>query len=364
MSSPFLHLFLCPLLSSVLFFTLLISSHVPSFSICFYVLCNLSSFHVPHAPVSAFLLASLFLFTFRVYLLSSLLWFLSSCVFSEVSSCHLSLFPSSLLSVLLFFISLFSVSSLSFTYFSSFLCGACYYHSSLLCFPHYCVLLSPLSVVCSWFVFFSFVLLFVVFINPFLFVRFLFTPLGIYFLFPVSSCVSSSLPSPLDIPTSLWRSLSNLLALYWSYQLSGVFCRPYLLLGVCVCVSVCVCLPVCVDVCARRVLLLCRKKRRCSLWKPSAHLLLLLHLCSTFSSPTSILLYFHSSQHALLLRVGAGAAQEQRSNLDPPPQLPAPPPAQTASALYPISSRFRLSDSEQALPLVSLLVYQGATVVY
>lgn len=88
---------------------------------------------------------------------------------------------------------------------------------------------------------------------------------------------------------------------------------------------------------------------------------LLLRLCFTFSST---LLFFHSSWLALPLSIRAGAAREQRSNLDLPPQLSLPSPAQTVSAYYPISSRLRLSDRAQVLLLVSMLFYQDATVVY
>lgn len=51
------------------------------------------------------------------------------------------------------------------------------------------------------------------------------------------------------------------------------------------------------------------------------------HLRFTFSSPTPTLLFFHSSRPALLLTIRARAAQEQRSNLDLPPQLSLPSPA-------------------------------------
>lgn len=82
------------------------------------------------------------------------------------------------------------------------------------------------------------------------------------------------------------------------------------------------------------------------------------------------LLFFFSplsSQPALLLSIRAKAAQEQRSNLDLPLQLSVPSPAQTVSALYPISSPTRIEQRwTRVIPLVFMPVffYQDATIVY
>ena len=65
----------------------------------------------------------------------------------------------------------------------------------------------------------------------------------------IFSFLLSALSSPVWHPYFTIVFSSNLPALYWSYQLSGVFCWSYLLVSVCVCVCVCVCLCVLLHVC-------------------------------------------------------------------------------------------------------------------
>lgn len=173
---------------------------------------------------------------------------------------------------------------------------------------------------------------------------------SLFFLF-VSSSLLSALSSPVWHPHSTTVFSSNLLALYWSYQPSGVFCRPYLLVSVCVFVFSCM-----------FVWVSCRKKkmRRESGALPTPPVL---RLCFTFSSPLSFLPFFLACSPPLHQGRSSPAAEIQfRSSSSSFLCL-----HQLKRWAHTILSPSRLSDwatRSRFLPLVSMLFYQDATVVY
>ena len=122
-----------------------------------------------------------------------------------------------------------------------------------------------------------FFLLFIILLSSSLFVC-----LCIFFSF-----LLSALSSPVWHPYFTIVFSSNLPALYWSYQLSGVFCWSYLL------VSVCVCVCVCVSLCTPACLCGCRAERRGCGGNQAP--------CPTPPSPPSLLYLFFSTFFSSIL---------------------------------------------------------------
>lgn len=144
---------------------------------------------------------------------------------------------------------------------------------------------------------------------------------------------------------------------HWSYYLSALFHGPYLLL-LSVFSVLCHVLFVWMCTCCVR-----QSKDAACCWiappspgSPSLHYF--------FSSGLPL---FHSSRSALHLSIRVGAALEQRSNLDLPPQSSSPSPAPTLGAHCPILSRLRQEILHRFCPLFRFcfsFFYQRPAVLY